>query len=69
VKIIKYYKYIGHNGTITSPIYLDGALKIDLYRLVAEKDKILTNGESLVNSVFIVVDELDEWKEIEKGQN
>lgn len=69
MKKVKYYRYIGRNGTITSQVLLDGALKMDMYNLTADKGKILTNGESNLYSVYVYIDDVDEWTEIDdKGQ-
>ena len=37
------YTYLGTNGTITTPIFIEGAYHIKKVRLVADKDKFLTN--------------------------
>ena len=70
MKKVKIYKYIGRNGTITSPILLDGIVKIDMYHLTADEGKVLTNGDVKLHSIHVYVDEVDNWIEIDdKGQN
>ena len=70
MKKVKIYKYIGRNGTITSPILLDGVTKINMYNLSADSGKILTDGEQKLYVVNIFADDLDKWQEIDdEGQN
>ena len=70
MKKIRYYRYIGRNGTVTTQVLLDNAIKIDLYNLIADEGKILTDGENKIHSVYIHVDDVDKWIEIDdKGQN
>ena len=70
MKKTKYYKYIGHNGTITSQVLLDNVIKIDMYRIVADEGKVLTNGEVFTQSTYIYVNDLDQWSEVdEQGQD
>ena len=39
------YHYLGTNGTITSPVHLEDVYYIRKFKLIADKDKILTNGK------------------------
>lgn len=65
MKVRKMYKYIGRNGSITSPILLDDVKHIPLVELRPEQGYILTNGNIIKNnSVLVHVDELNEWSEI-----
>ena len=66
MKKIKMYKYIGQNGIITTSVLLNGISHIDFYYLIADKDKILTNGEIQLKSISIPIDEIGEWTEIDK---
>lgn len=59
------YRYLGRNGIITSPVLLNNTEKIDMYCLVADKGKILTNGEEFVKTVTIFVEDLNKWVEID----
>ena len=61
---IKKYKYIGRNGTLISSILIDGATKIDMYCLIADEGKILTDGQQKLHSVYVYQDELANWVEI-----
>ena len=58
------YKYFGRNGVIVSLVYLDYSNRLDMYQLIADEGKILTNGERKVHNVIINQDELDQWSEL-----
>jgi hypothetical protein len=38
------YRYLGVNGVIESPVYIDGIYCIKLCKLVASSGHLLTNG-------------------------
>lgn len=61
------YTYLGTNGTITSPVHLEGIYSIKKYRLVADTNKVLTSdgGVTTAKMVTIPENELDLWKEID----
>ena len=61
---IKKYKYIGRNGTLISSILIDGATKINMYCLIADEGKILTDGQQKLHSVYVYEDEINDWYEI-----
>lgn len=65
----KMYKYIGRNGTITSPILLEDAKHIDLMELRAEEGYILTDGTMKKQIVIVHIDDVDEWSEIKADIN
>ena len=58
-----FYRYLGTNGIIESPVHLEGIYSIRLYLLRADKNKILTNGVSQVLSVKVPESEVDNWTE------
>lgn len=60
----KLYKYIGRNGTITSPILLEDIKNIPLMELRAEPDHYLTDGLNKKYSVIVHVDEVEQWQEV-----
>ena len=61
----KLYKYIGRNGSITSPILLEDIKHISLVELRPDQGYALTNGDIVKNnSIVIHVDELKDWYEI-----
>ena len=65
------YRYTGRNGIITSLVYLEDVKYYQMYRLIAEDGKMLTNGEQVVKSIDIFAEDLSKWTEIneEKGQH
>lgn len=65
MKITKIYRYIGQNGIITSSVLLNNIDKMDMYYLIADENKYLTDGQRQVRSVEIPVEDLDKWIEIE----
>ena len=60
------YTYLGTNGTITSPIYLEGIYSVKQIRLMAAEGKWLTDGYNIYNSIIIPESDLDKWYEISK---
>lgn len=58
------YRYLGTNGVIESPVHLEDIYYIPLVKLVADKDKILTNGRTKKLAVTVPLREEAEWKEI-----
>ena len=62
------YRYVGRNGIITSLVHLDDAKYYPMYRLIAEEDKVLTDGEQVVSSIDIFAEDLGKWTEIDDGQ-
>lgn len=65
----KMYRYLGRNGTITSPILLENISPIPMKRLMAELGKVLTNGERHAKEVLVFEDEIDEWTEIDEAKS
>lgn len=65
MKRTKLYKYIGKNGTIVSPVLLEGINHILLYKLEADENKILTDGIEKTKFITIFKEELEEWVEID----
>ena len=59
------YRYVGRNGIITSLVFLDDAKYYPMYRLIANENKILTDGQIKTPSVDIFVEDLDKWTEID----
>lgn len=66
----KMFRYLGRNGTITTPIQLENIAPIPMINLIAEKGKILTDGYRKVYQVNVFEDEVNNWYEInDEGQN
>ena len=60
----KIYRYLGRNGMVTTPVLLEGVTPIIMYRLIADKDMMLTNGRITTMQVDVFADEVDNWYEI-----
>lgn len=61
------YQYLGTNGTILSPVFLEGAYCVKKIQLLAEKDRLLTNGTEYKISVIVPEGEVENWKEVPDG--
>ena len=59
----KMYKYIGYNGTITSPVLLPGIDHLSMLEIKADGGKYLTDGNRKVYIITIPADELSNWTE------
>lgn len=62
----KIYTYLGVNGTITSPVYLEGIYSVKKIRLIADANKILTDGSQRISSIIVPEDEVENWTEVDK---
>lgn len=60
------YRYVGRNGIITSLVYLEDAKFFPMFRLIADENKILTDGIVKIKSVDIFADDVDQWQEIDE---
>ena len=60
------YTYLGTNGTITSPVYLEGIYSVKKIKLTANPNKQLTDGINYYNSIIIDESDLDKWYEVSK---
>jgi hypothetical protein len=63
----KLYKYIGYNGTITSPVLLPDISHLELVELRADGDKYLTDGEHKVYSIIVPANDVNKWTEEVRG--
>lgn len=62
----KMYRYLGRNGTITSPILLEKVEPIEMLVLRASEGKVLTDGNVKTKEKLIFADELENWSEIDE---
>ena len=62
------YEYLGTNGSICSPVHLEDIYYIRKYKLIADDKKLLVKGSRKEKSVLIPEDDLENWKEVEEGQ-
>lgn len=68
MKTRKLYKYIGRNGSITSPILLDDVKYIPLVELRADEGYVLRNENNIVKySVTVHIDDAALWTEVPAG--
>ncbi len=63
------YNYLGTNGSILSPVHLEGIYSVKKMRLIADAGKTLTkDNKYFISSVIVPEGEVDEWYEVETGQ-
>ncbi len=60
----KVYRYLGRNGMVTTPILIEGANAIVMYRLIADDNMLLSNGIRQAYTVDVFEDEVNNWFEI-----
>lgn len=61
------YSYLGVNGTIVSPVLLEGIYSVKKILLCADDDKLLTkDGKHFVPSVVVAENEVEQWYEVNK---
>ena len=58
------YKYLGTNGVIESPVFLEGIYSTHINVLTADAGKILTDGTNLKYQVRCSDNEVQNWREI-----
>lgn len=59
------YTYLGTNGTLQTPILLEGVPHTTLVRLVAEKNSGLTKDNThYVTSIAVPEEDVELWKEV-----
>ena len=59
------YTYLGTNGTLTTPIHLEGIYSTHKVELVAGRGMVLTkNDKDFAQVVRVPEDEVEEWKEV-----
>lgn len=60
-----YYTYLGTNGTLTTPIHLEGIYSVKKIILTADEGKMLTkNGKDFFKRVTTNDLEVELWQEI-----
>ena len=58
------YRYMGTNGIIESPVHLEDIYYIRFIRLVADADKVLTNGKDRLKALNTTEEEEKTWREV-----
>jgi len=65
MKKTNYYTYLGTNGTITSPVFLENIYSVKKVLLTAEQDKTLTKDfTNFHDSIMVSESEVENWYEI-----
>ena len=59
-----YYRYLGTNGVIESPVHLEDIYYVRVVLLTADEGKVLTNGGEQRKSVRVYEDEVENWQEV-----
>lgn len=59
-----YYRYLGTNGIIETPIHLEDTYYTRLIHLTAEDNCILTNGKRKVYNIRVPEEEVNLWTEV-----
>lgn len=60
-----FYRYLGINGVVETPVYIEGANGLKVNVLTADTGKVLTNGKEQKHQVFVADMDVDKWKEID----
>lgn len=59
------YRYLGVNGVIDSPVYLEGIYSVKNIILTAENGYVLTkDGKTFARSVRVPESEVADWREV-----
>jgi len=59
------YRYLGVNGVIDSPVFLEGIYSVKTINLVADKGMVLTkDGKNFVYSAKVSESEVAQWREV-----
>lgn len=62
-----YYTYLGTNGTLTTPIHLEGIYSVVKVELRAELNKKLTkDGVNFTYRVVVPESQVDMWYEVDE---
>lgn len=59
-----FYRYLGTNGVIESPIHLEDIYYVRIIRLMADDGMVLTNGEKTSAMITVPEEEVELWTEI-----
>ena len=62
-----WYRYLGTNGVINSPVHLEDIYYIRLVSLTASAGKILTDGSKFHMNVLVPEEEVDNWQEVDEA--
>ena len=60
-----FYKYLGINGIITSPVLLENVPSVKQIKLIADPGKILTkDGKTFCSTIMVSELDVDLWSEV-----
>lgn len=59
-----WYKYLGTNGVIESPVHLEDIYYVRINILTADEGKILSDGKQQKKYVRCSDDEVNQWVEV-----
>ena len=59
------YRYLGINGVVQTPVFIEGANGLKVNVLIADASKMLTDGKQQKHQVFVSDQDVDKWKEID----
>ena len=59
-----FYRYLGTNGVIDTPIHLEDIYYVRVISLQADNGKILTDGNRKLYSVRVAEEDVGNWREI-----
>lgn len=59
-----YYRYLGTNGVIESPVHLEDIYYVRVISLTADTGKVLTDGFQQKQNVRVSEEEAENWWEI-----
>lgn len=59
-----YYRYLGTNGVLDTPIHIEDAYYVRMLMIQAEPRHYLTDGVQKTNSILIPETDEDKWQEI-----
>lgn len=63
-----FYKYLGTNGVIETPVHLEDIYYVRVIQLEADEGKILTNGIKKCLTIRVPDEDVGNWREIPYGQ-
>ena len=59
------YTYLGKNGVLTTPIFIEGAYCVTKCLLTADEGKWLTgDGVNFTEQITVPEDEVSQWREV-----
>ena len=62
-----WYRYLGTNGVINSPVHLEDIYYVRLVVLHADVGKVLTDGHVTKSMVMVAEEEADKWREVDQA--